>query len=70
MLMADQLLEEDLIRDTVIDEVIEESLLDEFYKVQHVEDSWEYELFIVDYDAAHLHTEFWEIICDDFFEEG
>lgn len=39
MLMTDQLLEEDLIRDTVIDEIIEECFLDEFYEMQHVEDS-------------------------------
>lgn len=70
MLMADQFLEEDLICDTVIDEIIEEGLLDKFYEMQHVEDRWKCELFVVDYDAAHFHAEFWEIICDDFLEEG
>ena len=39
MFMADKFLEEDLVSDTVIDEIIEEGLLDEFYEVQHVEDS-------------------------------
>lgn len=57
MLMIDKFLEENLICDTVVDEIIEKGLFYELDEVKHIEDSRESELLVIYDYAAHLHAE-------------